>query len=350
MIPSKSVDLSATVFLLALSAAALAVCAGCPRQPATGTAAQEVVVYCSVDEDAAMPILKEFEKTSGLKIVPRFDKESAKTTVLIQKIIDEAPRPVADVYWGGEAFHTVTLAKAGVLEPYEPEQAKSWPMGLADPQGLWYGFGLRTRVVAYNTTKVTEAEAPSRLEDLLDPKWKGRIAMGPPEFGTTSGHVASWYALYGEKRAEEIMRGLRANEIRLVGANSLAVQDVASGRAHLCITDTDDAYSAQRQGWPIAMKVLRHGDGGALPIPCTAALIKGGPHPEAARKLMALLLSADTERMLARSDLRCLPLRAEVRKEFPDIPDLGVPLAVDFGKVSEFLPIAMKKAPKILKD
>jgi iron(III) transport system substrate-binding protein len=350
MLLSKFVRFPATACLLVLSAAALSLCTGCPGQSTTSTVAQEVVVYCSVDEDAAMSVFKEFEKTSGLKIVPRFDKESAKTTVLIQKIITEATRPVADVYWGGEAFHTATLAKAGVLEPYEPERVKSWPQGLADPGGLWYGFGLRTRVVAYNTRKVTEADAPSRLEDLLNSKWKDRITMGPPEFGTTSGHVASWYALYGPEKAEEIMRGLRANKIRIVSANSVAVQDVAQGLADLCITDTDDAYSAQRQGWPIALKVLRHGDGGALPIPCTAALIKGGPHPEAARKLMGLLLAAETERILARSDLRCLPANPEVRKEFPDIPDVGPPLAVDFGKVAEFLDAAMKKAPGILKN
>ena len=167
--------------------------------------------------------------------------------------------------------------------------AKAWPQGMADPGGLWYGFGMRARVIGYNTRRVTEAEAPGRLEDLLDPKWKGRIAMGPPEFGTTSGHVASWYAWYGEERATEILRGLRANEIRIVASNSLAVQDVASGKADICMTDTDDVYAAQREKWPVGLKVLRHGTGGALAIPCTAALIKGGPHPEAGRRLMALL-------------------------------------------------------------
>ena len=350
MPPRTILSRAIAAVLPVLAVAVLLVGAGCPRQTTTETAAQEVVVYCSVDEDVAAPIFKDFEKSSGLKIVPRFDKESGKTTVLIQKIIAEASRPVADVYWGNEVFHTVRLAQAGLLEPFEPVLAKAWPQGMADPGGLWYGFGLRARVVGYNTKRVTEAEAPSRLEDLLDPKWKGRIAMGPPEFGTTSGHVASWYALYGEERATEILRGLRANEIRIVASNSLAVQDVAAGRADVCLTDTDDVYAAQREKWPVGLKMLRHGTGGALAIPCTAALVKGGPHPEAGRRLMALLLSADTERALARSDLKCLPVREDVRLEFPDIPDLCPPLAVDYGKVAEFLPAAMMKAPKILKE
>jgi iron(III) transport system substrate-binding protein len=338
-----------TAGLLALAAAVgLLLAAGCRQESASPAA--EVVVYCSVDEDVASPILADFEKSTGVHVVARYDSESGKTTGLAQKLRTEAARPAADVYWSGEVFHTVRLARDGVLEPFEPERVKSWPAGLADPEGRWYGFGLRARVLGYNTRRLTADEAPNRLEDLLDPKWKGRIVMGTPEFGTTCGHVASWYAWYGEARATEILRGLRANDIRLVAGNSLAVQDVANGKADICLTDTDDCLSAMREKWPVGLKALRHGDGGSLQIPLTAALVKGGPHPQAGRQLMAAILNADTERALARSGLRCVPVREELRAEFPDLPLLGARLPVDYGKVADSIPAALVKAPKLLTE
>ena len=205
-------------------------------------------------------------------------------------------------------------------------------------------------MVGYNTRRLTAAEAPGRIEDLLDPKWKGRIVMAAPEFGTTCGHVAALYAWYGEERATEILRGLRANEVRLVAGNSLAVQDVANGKADVCLTDTDDCLSAIREKWPVGLKPLSHGGAGSLQIPLTAALVKGGPHPEAGRRLMAYLLGPDTERKLARSDLRCVPVHEELRPEFPDLPALGPRLPVNYGKVADFIPAAMVKAPKILAE
>ena len=56
------------------------------------------------------------------------------------------------------------------------------------------------------------------------PKWRGRIVMASPESGTTGGHVASWFAWYGEDRATQILVGLKANEVRLVAGNSVAVR------------------------------------------------------------------------------------------------------------------------------
>ena len=97
--------------------------------------------------------------------------------------------------------------------------------------------------------------------------------MAAPEFGTTGGDVASWFAHYDSARATEILEGLKANDIRLVAGNSTAVRMVATGQADVCFTDTDDVYAAQRNGWPIAMNPLDQGGAGALVIPNTAALL-----------------------------------------------------------------------------
>ena len=331
---------------LALLAAAVALVAGCRAD--SSPAESQVVVYCSVDQEIAEPILAQFERQTGVRALARFDTEAGKTVGLVQRLRSEAARPVADVLWSGEIFHTIRLAREGLLDAYRSDATCDWPAGLADPQGRWYGFALRVRAVAWHTGRVRADEAPQRIEDLLDAKWRGRLVMASPEFGTTSGHIAGWFAFYGPQRAEEILAGLKANGVRLVAGNSVAVRVVAGGEADVCLTDTDDVYAAQRNGWPVAMRPVGHGDGGVLAIPNSAAIVRGAPHPGAARRLMEFLLSDRVERLLAESDSHNAPVHPALAAKYPQY---AVParLPVDYEKVADNIPQAVIAAVKILK-
>jgi len=308
----------------------------------------EVVLYCSVDQAIAEPIIAEFEKQTGIHVSTRFDTEASKTVGLVQRIRAEAASSVADVFWSSEIFHTIRLARESLLNPYSSEATRDWPAQYADPNGRWYGFALRARVIAYNTNRVAPGDAPQRLEDVLDGKWKGRLVMAAPEFGTTGGDVASWFAHYGAGRAKEILEALRANNIRLVSGNSTAVRMVATGQADVCFTDTDDVYAAQRNGWPVAFNDLDQGGDGALAIPNTAAVIKGAVHPGQAGELMDFLLSEQLERMLVRSDSHNCPIRPALAEQF-GLYVIPKPLDVDYEKVADQLPTAIRTAREILR-
>jgi len=224
----------------------------------------------------------------------------------------------------------------------------NWPAGLADAKGLWYGFALRARVIAYNTRTVSAREAPQSLEDVLDDRWKGRIVMAAPEFGTTGSDVASWFAHYGYDRAQEILRSLKANKIRLVSGNSTAVRMVATGQADICFTDTDDVYAAQRNNWPIAMNYLDQAGEGVLVIPNTAAILKNAPHPATAERLMDFLLSEELETMLAESYSRNSPVHPNLAGRFQAclIPR---PLNIDYNAIVDQLQTAVTTAGVILR-
>ncbi len=71
----------------------------------------QVVLYCSVDQEIAEPIIAEFEKHSGVKVLAKYDTEASKTVGLVQRIRAEAAAPAADVFWSGEVFHTIRLAR-----------------------------------------------------------------------------------------------------------------------------------------------------------------------------------------------------------------------------------------------
>jgi iron(III) transport system substrate-binding protein len=309
---------------------------------------RQVVLYCSVDQTVAEPIIAEFEKRTGIKVLARFDTEASKTVGLVQRIRAEAASPVADVFWSSEVFYTIRLARESLLAPYRSTQIKDWPAVFVDGDARWHGFAVRVRVIAYNTERVSSSDAPRSLEDLLDGKWKGRVVMATPEFGTTGGGVASWFAHYGHEQARKILQVLKKNKIRLVDGNSTAVRMVATGQADICLTDTDDVYAAQRNGWPVAMNYLDQGGDGALAIPNTAAMIKSGPNPEEAGELMDFLLSERLEEMLARSDSGNFPIRPSLAEEL-GLPAMPKFLEVEYEKIADQLPTAIQTARETLR-
>jgi iron(III) transport system substrate-binding protein len=179
-------------------------------------------------------------------------------------------------------------------------------------------------VLAYNTERVDASRAPRNMVDLMSPSWRGRVGMARPQFGTTRGHMAALVALWGAPNAGSWMASMKANGLRLYDGNSSVVQAVASGEIDVGLTDTDDVWAGQRNGWPVGLVYIRHDlPGGAragpLLIPNAASLVKGGPNPEAARLLLDHLLSPDTERVLARGESRNIPSNASVAGEFPEL-------------------------------
>jgi len=309
---------------------------------------REVVLYCSVDQEVAEQIIPEFEKETGIRVLARFDTEASKTTGLIQRIRSEAASPVADVFWSSEIFYTIRLAGESLLSPYNSERTKGWPAPFFDPARRWYAFGLRARVIAYNTNKVTPREAPKTLEDTLDAKWKGRLVLADPGFGTTGGDVASWFVHYGRVRARQLLQSLRDNDVRLVEGNSTAVRMVATGQADICFTDTDDVYAAQRNGWPVAMNYLDQGGDGPLVIPNSAAVIKGAPHRQEAAALMDFLLSEKLEEMLVQTDSHNAPIHPAVAEQFQEYA-IGKTLHIDYAQIAKQLPTAIEIARETLK-
>lgn len=308
-----------------------------------------VVLYCSADQTTAEPIIEAFEQWAGFEVRVRFDTEANKTAALAARLRSEAARPVADVFWSSEVFHTIRLAAEGLFAANAiAGGGGERPQQLIDSERRWYGFALRARVVAYHTERVAHDEIPVRLEDLLEARWKNRLVMAAPEFGTTSGHMAALFVHYGPERAREILKALKRNEIRLVDGNSTAVRFVATGQADACLTDTDDVYAAQRNGWPVAMNYLRHGEAGPLVIPNSVAIIAGAPHPDAAAMLARFLLGEETERLLAASDSHNTPVRASVAQAFPRYA-IDDPLPVEYGAVANQLPEAVAAARSILR-
>lgn len=294
-----------------------------------------VTVYVSTDRVFSEPVLREYERRSGVRVNAVYDTEETKSTGLANRLLAEKARPQADVFWSNEPVRTLVLKARDVLAPYRSPSAEGIPMALIDPDGYWTGFSARMRVIAYNTTAVKAEGAPQSVFDLADPKWKGQVAMADPRFGSTSFHVAALYVLAGDETMDDFFRRLKANEVRIVDGNSVVRDLIARGEVKVGLTDTDDVNVAIENGQPVGMVLPDKGGLGVPVMPNMVSLIANAPHPEDARKLIDYLLSADVERQLARSEAVQIPLHTGVQgpKNVPAI-DTFKPMTLDYTKAA----------------
>jgi iron(III) transport system substrate-binding protein len=274
----------------------------------------EVVVYAALDAEFSQPIFADFTRDTAIAVRPKFDAESTKTVGLATGIMAERSRPRADVFWNNEILHTLRLEEQGLLEAYLSPAGQNYPAAFRAADGAWHGFAARARVLIVNTKLVSAADRPTSIHDLAEPKWRGRVGMAKPLFGTTATHAACLFAAWGDERAKAFFQSLQANDIQIVSGNKQVAAAVAAGRLAFGVTDTDDAHVEIAGGWPVAIVYpdSRSDELGTLFIPNTLAIIRGCPHPAEARRLVDYLLSPAVESRLASGPSAQIPLQGGV--------------------------------------
>ena len=152
-------------FLVSLTAFLVA----CHRQGATESrdankGTDEVTVYVSTDRVFSEPVLKAYERKTGVKVSAVYDTEEAKSAGLANRLLAEK-----------------------------------------------------------NTNLVKPQDTQKSIYDLTDPKWKGQIAIADPRFGSTSFQVAALYAGLGDEEADEFFRKLMAHGVKIAHGNDSAL-------------------------------------------------------------------------------------------------------------------------------
>jgi iron(III) transport system substrate-binding protein len=309
---------------------------------------KEVVVYTSVDQIFSEPILKDFEKATGIKVKAVYDVEASKTVGLVNRLIAEKARPKCDVFWNSEVSRTILLRQKAVLAPYRSPSGTDIPEKFKDREDFWTGYAARVRVLVYNTKLLKEGEVPKSIFELTDSKWKNKFALPYPLFGTTATHVAALYVSLGKQKAEEYLKGLKANGAVIVDGNSVARDVVVEGKLPVAFTDNDDVNVAIQAGKSVKMIYPDSSGLGTFLIPNTVALINKAPHPDEARIFIDYLLSRDVESKLAFSESAQMPVRDGVKKpaDVPAISSIKV-MEVDYYKVAETIGEATRFCQKL---
>ncbi len=296
-----------------------------------------VVVYAALDREFSEPILDDFEAAEKIQVRAKYDIESTKTVQLVAAIMGEQSRPRCDLFWNNEILHTLRLQREGLLEAYASPSAANFPAAYRDAGGHWCGLAARARVLLVNTEIVADADLPSSVLDLVDPRWKGQVGIAKPRFGTTATHAAVLFARWGDEEATDFFRKIH-DQAQVMSGNKQVAAAVGRGQLAFGLTDTDDAIIEIDQGRPVRIIFPDQGpdEMGALFIPNTLCLMKGSPHPENARRLLDYLLSPDVEVRLARGRSAQFPVNPAVAESSRALPGEEVRwMDVDFEAAAD---------------
>ncbi|MCH2141702.1 MAG: extracellular solute-binding protein [Phycisphaerales bacterium] len=305
---------------------------GCQPSP------PQVVVYVSTDEQIARPILAAFEEQTGIDVLMVGDTEVRKTTGLLDRIRRERSAPVADVLWSSEAIGTAALAREGLLAPHHSSMTHGWPEAWRNADHLWHAFSPRPRVLVYDPMVLSAGDVPETWTALADPKWRGKIVLADPRYGTTGGHLAAmrWWMSGTPGRWDQWLDAMQAQAMPMLpGGNAAVVDVVRRGQAVLGMTDADDVHAANAAGANLAMVIPRHSEqvgAGAMLMPNTVAIVQGARHPREAAALADFLLGDETARLLAVSHSRNVPISPAVADSFPEL-HVDDPLVLDIDQI-----------------
>jgi iron(III) transport system substrate-binding protein len=307
-----------------------------------------VVLYCAQDREFAEGILADFQKLTGLSVVPKYDTEANKSVSLYQEIVAEKGHPRCDVFWNNEILGTIRLQDQELLESHDSPSAIPYPAWAKATDHTWYAFASRARILLVNEKLVADKDRPQSLLELTEPRWRGKVVMAKPQFGTTATQAACLFAVLGEERAKTFYRELKANGLQVAPGNKQVAEWVGQGNnpigeaVAIGLTDTDDAMEEVKAGSPVAIIFpdSKAKDGkalGTLFLPNSLCIPRGCPNLDGAKKLVDFLLTADVEKRLAEGPSAQIPLNPQVKAKLlsqVQTPATVKPMDVDWKKAA----------------
>jgi iron(III) transport system substrate-binding protein len=281
----------------------------------------EIVFYASMNLAEANIMIAEFEKRyPSLKVkLNRAGSEKLLTRVLAEA---RAKRVAADVIQTVE-FSMHILKRSGVLARYIAPSDSLYPKNFKD-EGFWTTVYYNPYVTAYNTRLVAPRMAPKTYDDLLDPKWKGKMTME----GTKADWFAGMLQIMGQERGLQYMRQLAKQEPMLREGHELLAQLVAAGESFFDINIPASSVDRMKEkGAPIDWIAL----GEAPAIMVGIGLASQAAHVNAAKLFIDFALSREGQRLqqgfgrlVARTDLASeQPAAIKQIKMVPVNPELA---------------------------
>jgi ABC-type Fe3+ transport system substrate-binding protein len=278
----------------------------------------EVVWYTAlIVTQAVRPLIEAFNrKYPGIEVhTARAD--SGPTAI---KIINEAraAKLQSDVFDGIDA--TPPLVQAGLVEPYIPSEASKYPPELRDPDGRWNALVVYFLTPAINTDLVPAADVPRNPQDLLAPKWRGKIAWSTAAAAGAPVYVGAVLRQMGEDKGMAFLRALGKQDIVNLDATNRAILDqVILGEYPIALNIFNHhAVLSAQKGAPVKWLKLEPISG----LMHSIGLTRNAPHPNAGKLLIDFLTSEEGQRRLA--EVEYLPAMPSVAAKTPEVkPEAG---------------------------
>ncbi|MEJ2174117.1 MAG: Fe(3+) ABC transporter substrate-binding protein [bacterium] len=286
-------------------------------------------VYSSRHYQSDEALYADFTKTTGIRV----NRIEASEDALIERIRNEGAHSPADVLITTDAGRLWRAQQLGLFQTVRSTVLESRiASNFRDPEGQWYGFSLRARVIVYNKSKVKPEEIPT-YESLAEPKWKGRICVRSGTHVYNLSLLGSLIEHLGREKAEAWAKAVKANLAREPkGGDTDQMRGVAAGECDVAIGNhyyyVRLARSKQNADREIAKTIgvvfpNQSGRGTHFNV-SGAGVLKYAPHRAAAIKFLEYLTSDSAQRYFADGNNEW-PVVASVK--------LSNPVLAGFGRV-----------------
>lgn len=255
----------------------------------------KVVVYTSNDSNLNRFVYDAFKKETGIEV----EGVEAGSGVVFRRIASEKDRPLGDIVWG--VSRTLLRANKPLLAPYASKNKDAVPAHFRDPEDYWIGTNVHLLVILQNTKVLSADQGPKSWSDLVDPKYKGKVAFtDPANSGSAYSNLTMLAQMWGGEAGWEKVSQLLANT-RVLNRSSLVFQGVGNGEFALGMSLEYAGYQWSSNGAPV--KVIYPADGTVAQME-GVAIIKGGPNTENAKQFIDHVTRKDVREAILRFAFR----------------------------------------------
>jgi iron(III) transport system substrate-binding protein len=277
-------------------------------------------LYSARHYDADNQVYEGFFKKTGIKV----NLVEAPADKLIERVKSEGANSPADVIITVDAGNLWRIRQEDLFQKVPAGSAlyTNVAANLRDPDGYWFGFTKRARVIVYNKARVKPTDI-ARYEDLADPKWRGKVLVRSSGNVYNQSLVGSIVAALGDAKAEDWAKGVVANFARKPEGNDTAqIKAVAAGIGDLALANTYYvarlAKSSKADEREIASKVgvifPNQRDRGTHVNVSGGGIAKNAPNRDAAIQYLEYLASPEAQQIFAGSNYE-YPVRRGVTKD-----------------------------------
>ncbi|MFN3259917.1 MAG: Fe(3+) ABC transporter substrate-binding protein [Pikeienuella sp.] len=311
--------------------------------------AAEVNVYSYRQPELIAPLTEAFTKETGIAVNTVFLDKG-----MVERLQAEGDLSPADLILTVDISRLLEAVDAGVTQAVVTDTlTANVPAAFRDAEGQWYGLTTRGRIIYASKERVAEGEVTT-YEDLVDPKWKGRICTRSGSHPYTLGLLGAVVAKYGEETAETWMQGVKANLAKKPEGNDRGqVKSIWAGECDISLGNTyymvamlkDDEQKAWAESVRIDFPAFENG--GTHMNVSGVAMTKSAPNRENAIRMMDWLVSDEAQQIYAEI-VGEYPVKpgvepSDVVKGFGDFTPDETPLSA----IGEARPAALKIVERI---
>ena len=259
-------------------------------------AQKKLVVYSTNDSTLNDLVFGAFSKETGIAVEP----VAAGSGVVVRRLQAEKDRPLGDIIWG--VSRSLLQTNKALFAPYVSKNRDAIPADYRDPENLWIGNNLHLLVILQNTKMLPADQGPKTWDDLLDPKWKGKVAFtDPANSGSAYTNVTLLVDLWGGGEAGWKKVAALFKNLKVLNRSSLVFQGVGNGEYPLGISLEYAGPMWAAGGAPV--KTIYPADG-TLATMEGVAIVKNGPNPESARVFVDYINRKDVREMILKANFR----------------------------------------------